>query len=635
MTTAALILAAIAVLPSDRMVMADRLFNRGAYADAKAEYEALRGEKEIAADELLFRLAECSRMLGDAAAAAKGFDELIGSHPTSQYADRSRLLKALSMSGDGRISELKVLDSDRVQAAIRSVALYHLGVETNDPDALERCCRIDPKGRYAAYANFRRAAILAKSKDAMERRKALELLLGIAFGKNRELAEEALYLAGVQCYNEKRYGEAVSLLNRFLKAYPDGKHAGDVRTMAVWSCYLSGKYADAIALAGDGATDDAAYVRAASAYANGDAKRSVELFRKYLEDWPQGKYRTNAELPLARIGFDEAEKSGDVNKAVECAGRAYALSKQAGDSLRLAWAYERNGLGDKALAQYLSVAKDYPRSDDAAEALYRKAMLDLREERWSAAELSLAEALASGRNPRRKGESLYWRGIACIKLAHPEEGVKHLREALATGLSVDQSREARIFIADADLRAGRTDVAREAYRVLVREGACDRLSAAKIREVGLLVGGAEAKTCAEALIKGDSSQWRQAGYAMLGAEQEKAGEFSAAIESYRKCLAEDAEVEAIAEASLHLGVLEAKAGDFDAARKTLTRAVSLNGASPSARAQAYVALAQTCEQVKDYTNACAYATVVVSLFDDEKLCGEAKRILAAHPEVAK
>ena len=49
MTTAALILAAIAVLPSDRMVMADRLFNRGAYADAKAmkvpaKYEAEKAE---------------------------------------------------------------------------------------------------------------------------------------------------------------------------------------------------------------------------------------------------------------------------------------------------------------------------------------------------------------------------------------------------------------------------------------------------------------------------------------------------------------------------------------------------------------------------------------------------------------
>ena len=46
-------------------------------------------------------------------------------------------------------------------------------------------------------------------------------------------------------------------------------------------------------------------------------------------------------------------------------------------------------------------------------------------------------------------------------------------------------------------------------------------------------------------------------------------------------------------------------------------------------------LAKNAEQKGDVQSACAYATVVVSLFDDEALCAEAKRILAAHPEAAK
>ena len=52
-------------------------------------------------------------------------------------------------------------------------------------------------------------------------------------------------------------------------------------------------------------------------------------------------------------------------------------------------------------------------------------------------------------------------------------------------------------------------------------------------------------------------------------------------------------------------------------------------------ASAYVTLAKNAEQSGDVQSACAYATVVVSLFDDEALCAEAKRILAAHPEAAK
>ena len=42
MTVAALVLAAFAVLPADRMAMADRQFDRGHYADAKA-----LGSKEV------------------------------------------------------------------------------------------------------------------------------------------------------------------------------------------------------------------------------------------------------------------------------------------------------------------------------------------------------------------------------------------------------------------------------------------------------------------------------------------------------------------------------------------------------------------------------------------------------------
>ena len=67
MTLSALILAAIAVLPADRLAMADRLFNRGEYAAARAEYAALDGEKSVPAEELLYRLAECDRAMGKSA----------------------------------------------------------------------------------------------------------------------------------------------------------------------------------------------------------------------------------------------------------------------------------------------------------------------------------------------------------------------------------------------------------------------------------------------------------------------------------------------------------------------------------------------------------------------------------------
>ena len=61
-------LAALTVAPSDRLAMADRLFNRGDYASARREYLALKGEKGVDEADVLYRLAAASEGMKDAKA---------------------------------------------------------------------------------------------------------------------------------------------------------------------------------------------------------------------------------------------------------------------------------------------------------------------------------------------------------------------------------------------------------------------------------------------------------------------------------------------------------------------------------------------------------------------------------------
>lgn len=644
MTAAVFVLSALAVLPSDRMAMADRLFDRGAYREARDEYVALKGAEGVAADELLYRLAECSRATGDRSGARKLYEELLQANPLSRHADRARLEMALCGTDAEQRSELALLDSDSVEAPIRASALYHLGVLTDDPKLFARCVQLDPKGRYAVYAKFRHASLTVGSDDPVISRAAVTELLEIHYGPDREMGREALYLAASRSYAARRYGESGALLRRYLKAYPGDAREQNVRIMVAWCDYLGGRFEDAARMCGGGGTDDADYLLAACAYARGDSAAAQKLMRRYLADWPQGKYRVAVELPLARMEFDEADRGGDVAKILEAARRSAALSKSSGDRLRLAWALEKANRPDEAEAGYLGVAKDFPASDDAAEAMFRKAMIDLRAKKWSAAELSLAEALASGRNARRRAESLYWRGIAARELGHVEEARGFLKEAVTAGLSLDQAREARLAIADADFAGERFAAAREAYAQLVREGASERMSASKIRAVGRFLlsdrGGDraldEAKTCARALTAdGVSPEWRQAGFALAGEAEETAGNFSAAIENYRKALGVKARTEDAATVALALGRLELKAGEYRAADSTLREAVRLNAGNAARRAQAYLLLARTCEAQSDFKGACKYATVVANLFDDSALVAEAEKILAAHPAEAK
>lgn len=644
MTLASLVLAALAVLPSDRMAMADRLFDRGSYREARGEYAALQGAEGVAADELLYRLAECDRALGDSAAARREYGELLDRHPMSRHAERSRLMRALAGSDDEKRSELKLLDADGVSAPVRASALYHLGALDSDRSALERCAKLDPKGPYAVYARFRHAALALKDPDQKVRRAAAMELMDIHFGGDRELAREALYVAASAAYSDRRWGEASSLMRRYLKVYPGDAREGEARTMAAWSDYLSAKYADAAALCGEGRTDDSAYLLAACALATGDRERARTLFGKYLEEYPQGRYRQSAELPLARMEFESAEKSGDAAKAVESAKRSAKISGSSADLLRLAWAYEKAGRTDEAKAAYAQVARDFAKSDDAAEALFRSATIELREKKWSAAELLLAEALATGANGKRRAEALYWRGIAANMLGHDAEACGFLAEALKLGLSLDETREAKIVIADRDFKEGRAREAKAAYAALVREGACERMGAAKLRSVGRFLlecregedAFEEAKTCAKALAaNGGSAEWRQSAWALRGAAEEASGEFTAAVESYHKAMSESARTEELREVALSLGILESKAGDHSRADAALKEAVKLNSADASRRARAYLWLARNCEAMTDYRGACAYATVVATLFDDAGLAAEARKILDAHPEEAK
>ena len=620
----AIVLAALAVLPSDRLAMADRLFNRGDYKAAEAEYRSLVGEKSVAADELEFRLAECERATGRAEEAGRRYAAIAERFPDSRHAASARLQLALAARGDDRRRRLAALDSDRVEASVRAAALYHLGAEGGDADALARCVKADPKGRYAPYADLRRGTILTQADDAATRRKGVEVLLGIAFG-GTPLADDALFFAASVSYRERKYGEAGSLFRRYRKMFPNGRHAEEAKTLSVWCDYTEGRYADAAAACGEGKSDDLAYVKACcAAQTGGDA---APLFRRYLDEFPEGRYRKDASLQLARLEFSAAVAAKDAAKTVEAAKRAAAAGTPA-DALVLAWAYESAGRVAEADAEYSRVVKEHPKSPEAAQALFAQGMSAARAGDWAKCEIRLAEALAAGGLPdERRTLALYWRGVAATRIGHEAEGAGFLREALKGALGLDESREARLLVADDDMRGGRVAEAKAAYAALVREGACARMSAEKAREVGELLGGDEAAACAKSLTEQKSPEWRQVGWEMLGRREEARESYTAAVAAYRKAMAEPAKTEAAARASLALGRLEVRAGEHDAAEATLKEAVRLNAGSPAARGEAYLALARNAQAKGDAKAARGYATVVVSLFADKPLVDAAQKIL--------
>ena len=622
--------AALAVAPADRLAMADRLFNRGEYAAARTEYLALRGEKSVDAAALGYRLAASAKAVGDGAAARAAAADFLAKYPAHERADAVRLIKALSGTEAERKAELPLLDRDDAPPEVRAEALVRLADLTGDAALYERGLKADPKGRFASYARLMRARSLHESNDEAMRRRAVQELMELVCGKDERYARDALYLASTYSYEEGRYDECATLLGRYARKYPGDARERDVRRMLALSGLMSGKYAAALAYCTDDSDDVLLYAKATATERLGDRPAAVALARKYLDSFPQGANRSQMDLLLARFEFDEASRANDMRTAIAAGRRAVSLAGSAGaaDRLRLGWAYEKAGETALADGEYVAVARDFPKTDASADALYRRAMLQLRAEKWAAAELSLAEAIAGGRLAAEKlALSRYWRGIAAIRAGHGEEGVGFLREAVKGGLPLDESREARLLIADADFNAGRRSEATAAYAELVRQGAVARMSAAKTLAVGKLLSGDDARTCAKALVESSSAEWRQAGWALFGDVAEAEGNFVAAGDAYAKCLAEPCATEAASAASVKLGGYLLRDGRPKEAEEAYKRAVELNAKDDEARAAAYLGLAKVAKSRDDDEGVRGYATVVTTLFERTSSAAEAKEML--------
>ena len=582
--------ASLALAPADRLQMADKMFAKGLYAEAAQEYAALKGDRTVSADDITFRIAECNRLCGREKEALEAYDSLI------------------------------LRD---IPASMRAVALYRLACAKNDISLFRMCEQTDPSGRYASFARLKRALLLAKTDRTAERREATGIFLELSMSSEKSIAEEALYAAATLAYGDKRWNEAAILFGRLIKTYPGTSRAKAATVPYAWSAFLAGRYTECMSACGDSETDDLFYLRASSMIALDRKKQGLEELARYLEVHPRGRYRASAETPVQRARFDAAAKKGDMAAAVQAAKLA-AASGTASDALRLAWAHEKAGALDEARAEYRRIAAKWPKDPVAGEALFANALADLRAGNWNAGDLALEETLRRFPEFPRKNEALYWRGVAAMRLGHEAEGVLRLEEALKIGLSLDQIREANLLIADVEARTGKTAEAAERYSKLLASGAADRMAAAHLVSVMKLLAKHSKWEPMLAGARALSARSQDAAFTQIAAVREgQALEGLArsdeAIDSYRVAMSIKADTEEMAAASLALGQLEFRKGEFAAAEKTLAEAIVRNAGPDGlkARAKAYRILADVCRAKGDNLKAKGYETVLKELFGEE------------------
>lgn len=459
-------------LPADRFALAKQLSNRGLYAEALKEFEALRDNPEVPRDEVYYRLGEAYRQVNRAQDALAAYDALLKNHPASRYVDYARLNRALLLGGNDRVKELIALNHQGASEQIRVTALYWLGESAErakDPRSAlvwyQKSASLAPTNEVARLSRLRSAALLAASEDTTDRRKAQEIYLEMAMDPTSPLAKEALYLVGMLSYREGRHAEAASLFRRLADRFPDADRTKECALYAAWSNFLCGRYTEALKLAAplrDAGNEDAAYLVAASLRYLERRADALDAYNVALKAFPNGKHADTEwferlsvlaangehaavlatlaarphppEKTAARAwsyGCESAIAVTNFPQAIEYARLVANRPNQktaASAVHRLAWLYEKTGDWARSALAYRTLAEKWPEADIAPQALYQAGVTEAKAGRPEQARADWTKLLTQHPNSTYAGEALASRAMEEIRSKEYHAAERSLNE---------------------------------------------------------------------------------------------------------------------------------------------------------------------------------------------------------------
>ncbi len=457
--------------PPDRLELAIQLSKRGMHAEALREYEAIRNAKGVPHDEVLFRLGDTYRILKRPDDALNCYAELIASTPASRYADVARMNRAMLRTGAARERELKELDRASAPVSIRAAALNYLGDLARDAKDVKgaigyyrRAAEISPTNEVGRLARLKGAALLSESDAVQDRRQALGIYLDLAESKDPQLAAESLFSAAMLGYHDGRYVEAARLFHRLSAEHPESPRVGESRIFAAWSCYLSGRYSEALAIASPlrgPDSEDAYYITASSLRMLERRRDAIHAYAAQLQAFPRGRYADEAWFDYLSVVAAQGDNAGVLTMLAQrgdppekYAERAWGLACESAIALtnypvaveyairvarnrkseyapnaihRLAWLLEQTHDWARAAVAYRGLAEDWPKNPVAAQALFLAGVCEMKRGLVDQACADWKNLVTRYPDSPYASDALYARAIAVLR--RPEKTVQDYRAA--------------------------------------------------------------------------------------------------------------------------------------------------------------------------------------------------------------
>ena len=499
-----------AALAADRLKLADSMLARGMASAAAVEYEALLKEGGVSKADVLYRLGESRRQLGQTAKALEAYERVIKEFPASPLMHRARFGRAMLLKPSEAEAELLKLDAGGIPDDIKAAALYQLGTLSEKKpgggkEAMQRYEKLVaqfPKHKHAEYARIRTAALLSAEPDIASHRKALGIYLDLSASKDQSIAEEALYFAARQSFSDARYEEAITLFRRLKEKFPKGRRAAEGRTSQAWALYCAGRYNDALlTLRADAPAvkgEDELYLTAASLRMLARHDEAILAYDEALKAHPNGRYAADEWLERLQVLASMRDHAAVLKSLAErpdppasVAERAWWIAGESAQAVTniplavqymrlcsnkmdgvnakeatytLGWLLSKGGSHKDAAAVFRSVADRWPGDKLAAQALYAAGDSESKAGDASAARRDWTRLLSSHPESSFAADALYRRATEEIRGREYRQARATLSEFLKRFPSDRRKAEACYFAAFAAERTDDDSEAEKLYR---------------------------------------------------------------------------------------------------------------------------------------------------------------------------
>ncbi len=570
--------------------------------------------------------------------AIAAFEHVAGDFPDSDFHAYGLL----------KLGQVLVRGEDKAGHA-RALTLFQQ-VADNPPDA-----RLGAEGWFQVAESHYRAGEFGKSADAYRKLdktypgdvRTIESRLRAAWANHNasryadalRLCERArekgpeeaewVYLKANCLRQLLRHGDAVTVYRALLSDHPESRFADAAHYELALALYSGGLYGEAVTEAkelvgSDRLQKDIYWLLAESHAALNQTDDAVQYYRLIVNEFPDSEVACEATYRLAH----HLQSRSDFVQAAE---QFASVSTRCPDHdlvpralFAAGYCWSRAGSDEKAVAAWSSLVQEHAADPLVEEAVFQKAMSEVRLERD-------ADALSSLRELRRRFpesgftiEAAYWEGRLLQQAERFADAETSLRLVLAADARPDLKREAQLALAYVLQAQDKDQEAADRFQKLLGTPEGDGLSESLLE--WLAQYRLDKKDYARAIdaanrlvLETRSAKWRQSGSYVLGRAYDGQGKRAESVNAYKQVVELGGDAPSVAEAALALGDASLAAGDADEAAAYFARAATHPGGTISARARAYAGQGRAARASGEFDKAARYFMSVAILYNDPVL----------------